>query len=261
MRFGGHAVLFKGKIKTETENIIKGFAEAGFCGIEIGARFFGMEDKKFLEDTLSKFGMVMSGLHVACTYNEWVEKAEECFQRVMKAAEFVRDMPSKNIVMSVVPTSLMGGADTAEKFDYKAAASNIEKAAKACLEAGVKLNYHNHDWEFKNNGEIFNALVEFAPSLYFGFDLGWVSAGGFDPIETVTRLKDRVVYVHLRDPKEKNSKEFLDLGEGCFNYSELLGVVNKILPEDGWSVVEYETGEESFERYKRAKEFLDNVKF
>lgn len=252
MRFGGHAVLFREKIKTETEAIIKGFSETGFKGIEIGARFFGVDDKQFLIDTLNKYSMEMSAMHVGCPLNEWVEKEEECFKKVMAVAQFVKDMPNKNIMIS---------GSSLENYDFKAVACSIEKAAKACKDMDVKLNYHNHNWEFKDNGTIFNALVEYAPSLYFGFDLGWVSAGGFDPIETVKKVKDRIVYVHLRDPKEKDSSEFLDLGEGYFDYSELLGVLNNILPADGWAVVEYETGEVSFERYKRAKEFLDSVKY
>jgi inosose dehydratase len=263
MKFGCHAVLFKEKIKTETEVVIKGLAEAGFSGIEIGSRFFGVDDKKGLEEILDKYHMQMSGLHVVGIYNEIIEKPDEFYQRIIKAAEFVVDMPSKNIILSGVPASIMKGGtfDDSESYDYKVIASVIERSAKACLDMGVKLNYHNHDWEFKNNGEIFNALVELAPSLYFGLDLGWVSAGGFDPIETLNKVKEKVVYVHLRDPKEKNSKEFLNLGEGCFNYSELLGAVKNVLPEDGWAVVEYETGEESFERYKAAKDFIDRVNY
>ncbi|MED4224494.1 sugar phosphate isomerase/epimerase family protein [Neobacillus cucumis] len=263
MRFGCHAVLFKEKIKTETESVIKGLSEAGFSGVEIGARFFGVDDKQRLEEILNKYDMQLSGLHVLGIYEQLVENPDEFYQNIVKAAEFVKDMPSKNVVMSGVPASILSGGtfDESERQDYKVIASTIEEAAKACLEMGVKLSYHNHDWEFKNNGEIFNALVEFAPSLYFGLDLGWVSAGGFDPIDTLNRVKDRVVYVHLRDPKEKNSKEFLNLGEGCFNFSELLGAVKDTLPEDGWAIVEYEFGEISFERYKAAKDFIDSVHY
>jgi inosose dehydratase len=250
MRFGCHAVLFRERIKSETEFIIKGLSETGFKGMEVGARFFGMDEKQKLIDLLIKYGMEVSGLHVGCGLIDWVEKEEECMNRVMAAARFVKDMPNKNIILS--------GSDV-ENYNFKAVALNIEKAAKACRNIGVKLNYHNHAWEFKNNGEAFKALVEYAPSLYFALDLGWVSAGGFDPIETVLSVKDRVCYVHLRDTKEKCSKEFLDLGKGCYNYSELLSVLEDVLPQDGWAVVEYEEGEQSFERYRRAKEFLDTV--
>jgi sugar phosphate isomerase/epimerase len=263
MKFGCHAVLFKEKIKTETESVIRGLSEAGFSGVEIGSRFFGVDDKKGLEDILNKYNMQMSSMHVVAIYEEVMEKPDEFYEKVIKAAEFVKDMPSKNIMMSGVTASMMSGGefDESKSFDYKLIAANIEKAAKACLEMGVKLNYHNHNWEFKNNGEIFNILVGFAPSLYFGLDLGWVSAGGFDPIETINKVKDRVVYVHLRDPKEKNSKEFLDMGKGCFNYKELLGILKNVIPEDGWVVVEYEFGEVSFERYKAAKDFIDSVEY
>jgi len=251
MRLGCHAVLFREKIKTDTENIIKGLSETGFEGSEIGSRFFGTEEKGLLLQILKKYNYQMSGMHVGVPLKDWAnkEKREEQKKNVLKVAEFVQDMPNKNVIMS--------GSDLEDGFDLKIIAEAIEEVAQGCLKLGVRLHYHNHAWEFKDNAKIFKALVEYAPSLYFALDLGWVYAGGFDPIKIVEEHKDRISYVHLRDANE--NKEFVNLGEGIFDYSKLMEVLKEVLGKDGWAVVEYEEGEQSFERYGKAKVFLDGL--
>lgn len=251
MHLGCHAVLFRDRIKSETENIIKGLAETGFEGSEIGARFFGTDEKEILLKMLDKYNYQLSGMHVGVPLGDWAnpEKREEQKRNVLAVAKFVRDMPNKNVIMS--------GSKLEEGTDLKAAAEAIEEAARECLKLGVKLNYHNHAWEFEDNAKIFKALVKYAPSLYFALDLGWVYKGGFDPVEVVKQHRGRISYVHLRDPNE--NKEFVNLGEGIFDYPKLMSLLEEVLGEDGWAIVEYEEGEQDFGRYKRAKAFLDSV--
>lgn len=252
MKFGCHAVLFRERIKSETETVLKGLASTGFKGTEIGSRFFGTDQKQYLVELLDRYGIQMSGMHVGCPLKDWLDKEEECIGKVKAVAEFVKDLPNKNVIMS---------GSRVEGCHLKTVAQAIEKAAKVCLDMGVKLNYHNHAWEFENGGIIFNALVEYAPSLNFALDLGWVYVGGYDPIETVKKLAGRVSYVHLRDVKEKGGREFVNLGEGIFDYSRLMGTLKEMLDDNGWAVVEYEEGEQDFERYTKARMFLEGLKY
>ncbi|AEE97429.1 hypothetical protein [Mahella australiensis] len=55
MHLGCHAVLFRDRIKSETENITKGLSETGFEGSEIGSRFFGTDEKQKLLMLLDKY--------------------------------------------------------------------------------------------------------------------------------------------------------------------------------------------------------------
>jgi inosose dehydratase len=251
VHLGCHAVLFRERIKSETETIIKGLAETGFEGSEIGARFFGTEDKETLLQILDKYNYQLSGMHVGGTLKSWADpdSRKQLKKTVLAAAKFVQDMPNKNVVLS--------GGRLEEGTDLLAAVEGIEETARECLRLGVKLNYHNHSWEFEDNARIYNALVEHAPSLHFGFDLGWVYVGGFDPIEIVEKHKDRISYVHLRDVDESN--KFVEIGEGVFHYPKLMELLKDVLGEDGWAVVEYEEGEQDFNRYKKAKAFLDRI--
>ncbi|GKX27583.1 myo-inosose-2 dehydratase [Vallitalea longa] len=247
MNLGCHAVLFKEKIKTETENTIKLLSSTGFAGSEIGSRFFGTDDKEYLLNILNTYNYQITGMHIGLPIEDWASNGEEAIDKILKVADFMKDMPNKNVMMS---TKRFSGSEE----ELIKAAKNIDVAAKKCKEMGVKLNLHNHIWEFENDGFIFKTLVEYAPNLYLGLDLGWVYAGGFDPIEVVENYADRISYVHLRDIDE--NKEFVDLGEGIIDYTKLIKALKKTLGEDGWAVVEYEHGEQDINRYIRAYEFL-----
>lgn len=250
MEYGCHAVLFRERIKSETETILKGLASTGFKGVEIGSRFFGTDQKPYLVEVLDRYGIQLSGMHVGCALEDWLGKKEECIGKVRAVAEFVRDLPNKNVILS---------GSRALDCDFRAVAWAIEEASKVCLDMGAKLNYHNHAWEFENGGAIFDALTEHAPSLNFALDLGWVYAGGRDPAEMLKKLAGRVSYVHLRDAGDNDDKKFVNLGEGIFDYKRLVDVLKATLGNDGWAIVEYEEGEQDFERYLKARMFLEGL--
>ncbi len=247
MKLGCHAVLFRDRVKTETEEVLRNLASTGFKGVEIGSRFFGTEDKQRLVSILNHYGLELSGMHVGCPLKDWMENEAESITKVLSVAAFVKNLPNKNVIMS-------GGG--LNGYDVKAVASGIEKAAQQCLTMGVRLNYHNHALEFENNAEIFNALVEHAPSLYFALDLGWVYKGGFDPVEIINKIAGRTFYVHLRDAQTAEGKVFNELGDGNFDYPRLMETLGKALGDDGWAVVEYEEGEQNAARYTAARKFL-----
>jgi len=49
------------------------------------------------------------------------------------------------------------------------------------------------------------------------------------------------------------------LGEGVFDYPYLMSVVQKVVGDNGWAVVEYENGEEDINRYTKARAFLKEL--
>lgn len=250
MKVGCHAVLFKEKIATETEKILEGLKSTGFEGVEIGSRFFPPENAAELKKQMDAHHLSMSGMHVGIPIQEWIEYYPSAEAKIRRVISCVKHFPDKNIILS--------GSPVTEEMDLVTAAKGINRAAKICKEEGTMLNFHNHAWEFVNDGKWFYRLLEHAPDLFFAFDLGWVQKGGFEPIKVLELAKKRVHYVHLRDAKpEDKGWDFCDIGQGFY---DLKAIIAKLIEMNvDWTIVEYETGEESFDRYKKAKVYIDGL--
>ena len=270
MKLGCHCVLFQGRIATEPQYILNNLGKTGFSGVEMGARFIGTDKREFFTAALQEAGLELAALHVGVPMELWQESPQKAIAAVLEAADFVKDNPNKNLTMS---------GHACEKSIEAAKAMN--EAARQCRSIGVTLNYHNHASEFLVRDAItYRALREYAPDLSFGFDLGWVQKGGFDPYDVLNDNKGRVKYVHIRDfdRQEMTGKEreefdalpaaqreamlanlggyispiFPDIGDGKTDFAKLLAFLEDYLPADGWGVVEYETGPQDFERYRKA---------
>jgi sugar phosphate isomerase/epimerase len=90
--------------------------------------------------------------------------------------------------------------------DYRKVAENANKAAEMAKKAGIRLSYHNHNFEFepkeggKSGYDVF--MAEFSPDMKFEIDVFWVKAAGIDPVALIGKLHGRVTQLHLKDLKE-----------------------------------------------------------
>lgn len=101
-------------------------------------------------------------------------------------------------------------------------------------EAGLKLGYHNHDFEFTMTAEdgrtIFDTLVSITdPALVsFELDLFWAAVGGYEPDGVMRQHPDRIKLVHLKDGKELARDKDLPFGEGSLDWGAILSVAREI---------------------------------
>ncbi len=85
---------------------------------------------------------------------------------------------------------------------------DVKTLGSRLKENGIKLLYHNHDFEFeKQNGKyLLDALYENVPAdlLETELDLCWVNYGGEDPIQYLKKYAGRATVVHIKDFVCKN---------------------------------------------------------
>lgn len=258
MKLGCHAVLFKEKIVSETELILSRIQQTGFSGAEIGSRFFGTDKKENLLNMLEKYGLRMSGMHSSILLTDVLDRREEAFAGVIKVIDFVKDMPDKNVIMTGSNKAQTAGtADSRLASPEKVIeiAKGMNELAQIAREKGVRLHYHNHSWEFENDALIFHSIGKYAGDMDFALDTGWAYSMGYEPVALMEQYPARFHYVHLRD-FDKGTKDFVDLGKGSMNYRALMDKLKEIMGKEDWAVVEYETGEEDFNRYVQAYQFL-----
>ena len=75
------------------------------------------------------------------------------------------------------------------------------RSARRCAESGVKLLYHNHNWEFSDEeGRVMQDLLATAcDELALCPDLGWIHKGGEDVLEFLKQNQERIGAVHFKD--------------------------------------------------------------
>jgi sugar phosphate isomerase/epimerase len=103
--------------------------------------------------------------------------------------------------------------------DIRATAAKLNAAAKKGAEYGIRVGYHNHAWELESSIEGTTALEYFTglldPELVLEVDTYWVAVGGQDPVQVLTKLGDRVKFIHIKDgPVTTETKAQQPAGQG-----------------------------------------------
>ncbi|MBR4942063.1 MAG: TIM barrel protein, partial [Clostridia bacterium] len=74
---------------------------------------------------------------------------------------------------------------------------------QAALEnKGIRLLYHNHDFEYvtlPEGGFAYDKLLAEVPGMWPEFDVCWVTYSGNDPVEYIKKYSDKISVVHLKD--------------------------------------------------------------
>lgn len=94
-------------------------------------------------------------------------------------------------------------------------------------EAGLKLQYHNHSFEFERFGgeTIFDILADESDPTLLGFTLDtyWVQHGGLDVCELIRSLKGRIDVCHYKDMCIVDGKQrYAAVGSGNMNWPGIL---------------------------------------
>jgi L-ribulose-5-phosphate 3-epimerase len=86
-------------------------------------------------------------------------------------------------------------------------------AATAVLDAhGVRFALENHPE--RTPAEVLDAIGD-ARSLGAAVDTGWWATQGYDPVDAIRELSDRLFHVHLKDVEEPGTHLSCMHGEGC----------------------------------------------
>ena len=101
----------------------------------------------------------------------------------------------------------------------QATAAKLNAAARKGAEYGIRVGYHNHAWELESSIEGQTALEYFEglldPELVLEVDTFWVAVGGQDPVDILTKLGDRVKFIHIKDgPLTTDTKAQQPAGQG-----------------------------------------------
>lgn len=139
---------------------------------------------------------------------------------------------------------------------YQRLLAAIPEWKKKCDEAGIRLAWHNHEFEFVPYGDrryLLDAILEAAPVEY-EIDTFWTTYAGVDTQALMEQYRDRIKYVHFKDYKGIKGQadtgkgradieavtgtniDFCAVGEGLVNVKAVAEKAQEIGAE--WAVVE-----------------------
>jgi len=118
---------------------------------------------------------------------------------------------------------------------WRRTADLLNRAAAALRPSGMVVGYHNHNVEFADMGGNttgFDLLVREteAGAVFFELDAGWVATAGRDPVRTVSSLRGRVRWMHVKDvaadTRANTALETspVEVGGGTIDWARLLPV-------------------------------------
>ncbi len=136
-------------------------------------------------------------------------------------------------------------------------ADQLSAAAELGREHGLRIGYHNHDHDIRNEIRGVPALVALAQmvstDVVFEIDLFWCQVANLDPIELLNSLDGRVVALHAKDaPLGGHVQDQVVLGEGSV---QLLDCIRHL--PDAQVVVEFDDyAGDIFEGISQSLEYL-----
>lgn len=116
--------------------------------------------------------------------------------------------------------------------DWRHLAAQLNDKGTALKREGLKLAYHNHNVEFVRHGSktAYDLLLENTQpgTVWFEMDVGWVAAGGVEPIPLLRGHPRRFRLMHVKDlkastvPNDAFRMDPADVGSGTLDWKAIL---------------------------------------
>jgi sugar phosphate isomerase/epimerase len=256
----------KNGVEEETNNIktiLEKVATIGYTSVEA----FGFNAGKYFGLNVADFANIIKQNNLKCPSGHYGLDAylgkgdEDSLKMIIEAA---KTMSHDFIVVPFLGDSLRKSAD-----DYKLLSEKLNQAGEIVNAAGLKLAYHNHNFEFKDwgNGQIgFHIMLqETDPKLVnFEMDMFWVTRAGVSPEDLIKAHPGRFKMWHIKDMAAKTeastdlgpNQPFTEVGTGIINYKEIFklkklsGMEYFFVEQDQVHIPVYESISKSFQNLK-----------
>lgn len=235
------------QLAEDAKAILTAVAEIGYAGVE-GGPPAGMSNKAYV-DLLDGLGLKLIG--GGCQPSELRENLSAVVDR---CGELGIDTLMTGVGREV----------RQEGADWKTVVAGLGEGCAKAAEAGLRILYHNHAFEFEAQVDgmygldyLYSAIP--ASAIGAEIDVYWVDAGGQDPVTYINKYADRMPYLHIKDRTPEPDHEtcpFAEVGHGTLDWDGIFAAAEAaqiewhIVEQDRWQRPPIESARLSFEYLK-----------
>lgn len=144
---------------------------------------------------------------------------------------------------------------------WTALGQELGRISKQVRAEGMRLAYHNHDFELVDfNGRTGLELLFAAagPDLQTELDLAWVARAGYDPAVMLGKFRGRLFAVHAKDNAPKGQAEdeggFAAIGQGVLDWNAILPAAATAGVQ--WYIIEHDQPRDPAKVIKTGADYL-----
>jgi sugar phosphate isomerase/epimerase len=226
--FGGLALYtVRDSMASNPKATLKAVADAGYAYIESAdyaeGKFYGMTPTEF-KSVLDSLGLKAISAHMGMVT---LENADQLIADVKAAGitYFVIPVPPMGMFTVDPATNTLGMKGTADEL-----VTIMNTIGEKCHKAGLKLLYHNHDFEFMPLADgtiIEDVLLEKCNPEWVNFqmDLYWVTKANANALTYFEKYPGRFKAWHVKDMDQEG--KFAPVGTGTIDFKSILAQKEK----------------------------------
>ncbi|MGZ4049788.1 MAG: sugar phosphate isomerase/epimerase family protein, partial [Bacteroidia bacterium] len=183
-------------------------------------KFYGMSPAEF-KKVLKQNGLIIPSSH----YRLGEEKVNGEMQKGTmlndwnKAVDDAAEVGIKYMVCAYLSEAERGNLD-----HYKKVADELNIAGERCKKSGIRLCYHNHNFEFEKQGDTYpyDIILKSDKNLVkMEIDLYWIKKAGQDAIKLFHEYPGRFPLWHVKDMDNTPEQNFTEVGNGIIDFKEI----------------------------------------
>jgi sugar phosphate isomerase/epimerase len=179
-------------------------ADMGYAGVETAGNYGGSPEAGAA--LFRELGLQIAGSHIGLPIGDDKNKI----------LDTIAALGGKTLVCPWLPPE---NFQTLEGI--QAVCDRINEADAHARARGMRLGYHNHDFEFAplpDGSRPYDHMRRLlAPTVFFEVDTYWVQTAGGDPAAVVRELGERAPLLHIKDGPAVRGEPMTAVGEGVIN--------------------------------------------
>ncbi len=211
-------------INQDVKGIIEQVGKWGYQELETygynDGKVFGMKPKDFSQLVKDNGMRVVSGHHLFGKADAMKAMNGTILNGWERAVTDAKEAGQDYMVLAWLHDSERQTLD-----DYRFVCENLNKAGEVCKKNGIRLAYHNHEFEFQpiNGITPYDLMLKQCEPSYVAFelDLYWVVYANQNPFTYFANHPGRFEQWHVKDMDKTDRKRNADVGTGMLDFAKL----------------------------------------